>query len=236
MNKGQTAAAVIKALKKTGTPTRAMVSAWFFKTEPGQYGHGDVFIGVTVPVQRTIAKQFRDLPMKQIDRLLKSKVHEHRLTAWLILCDQFERADKLSQKKIVQFFLRRTRYANNWDMVDTAAPAVLGEWLLNHPRGILHRLALSKNIWERRISIIATQTLIRHNEYAETLRIAKILLHDDHDLIHKAVGWMLREVGNRDRAVEQKFLRPYCRRMPRTMLRYAIEKFPPSHRARYLKA
>ncbi|KKR46568.1 MAG: alkylation repair enzyme superfamily protein [Parcubacteria group bacterium GW2011_GWB1_40_14] len=233
-----TANSVIKDLKRKGTAKRAKASAWFFKTGKGDYGYGDVFFGVTVPEQRKIAKRYSVLPLSEISKLLKNKVHECRLTALFILVGQYKRADAKGKARIAKFYIVNRKYVNNWDLVDSSAGYILGDYLLNNPpaggKSILYKFARSKNLWERRIAIITTQGFIRNNAYADTLKIAKILLNDKHDLIHKAVGWMLREVGNRSLATEEKFLKKYAFRMPRTMLRYAIEKFPEKKRKTYL--
>lgn len=229
-----TARAVFAGLQACGTASRARASAWFFKTGPGQYGHGDVFIGVSVPDQRKLAKQFADLPLREIDKLLQSKVHEHRLTGVFVLVDQYRAADAKSKKALAKFYLSHRRRINNWDLVDSSAHHILGHHLLGADRTVLYRLARANNLWDRRIAIIATAAFIKEGDYRDTLNIAAILLHDTHDLIHKAVGWMLREVGNRSLATEEQFLRKYAAAMPRTTLRYAIEKFPESRRKAYL--
>lgn len=225
---------VRRALAAHASRTKAKSSAWFFKTGKGHYGEGDKFLGVTVPEQRVVAKKFRELPLTDIRALLGSPYHEHRLTTILILVLQYQKADNRLKEKIARFYLTNAQRINNWDMVDSSAPHILGDFLLTRPRTVLYRLAKSKNLWERRISIIATQTFIRRGEYQETFAIAKLLLRDTHDLIHKAAGWMLREVGDRDRAGEKRFLRLHAYHMPRTMLRYAIEKFPKAERKMFL--
>jgi len=229
-----TALAVSRHLKKYSSAARARASAWYFKTRPGQYGHGDVFIGVNVPDQRKVARDFADLPLSEIDKLLQSKTHEHRLTGLFILVAQYKAADPKFKKELAKFYLAHKHRINNWDLVDSSASYVLGHHLLGASRAVLYRLARSKNLWDRRIAIIATAAFIREGEYGDTLNIAEILLHDTHDLIHKAVGWMLREVGNRSLAAEERFLRKHAATMPRTMLRYAIEKFPEYKRKVYL--
>lgn len=229
-----TAADVIAALKKQASPAQAKVAQWFFKTGKGEYGEHEQFIGVKVPNQRLVAKSFKDLPLNETVRLLRSEVHEHRLTALFILVSQFQKGDEATKRKIAMTYLKERKQVNNWDLVDSSAPHILGASLRNRPRAVLYRLAKSKNIWERRIAILATQDFIRHGEYKDTLAIAALLVNDSHDLMHKAVGWMLREVGNRDRAAEERFLKRYYKKMPRTMLRYAVEKFSKKARKYYL--
>ena len=208
--------------------------ARFFKCGPGEYGEGDRFIGLTVPAQRRVARQFRDLPLAEVDVLLHSPVHEERLTALFIMVDQFRRHEA-RRGGIVSLYLRRLRRVNNWDLVDSSAPQILGAWLLDKPRGRLDRLARSRNLWERRVAIVATLRFIANGESADAIRIATLLLHDEHDLIHKATGWMLREVGKRaSEEALRAFLARHAARMPRTMLRYAIERLPPRERARWL--
>ncbi|MBI4415196.1 MAG: DNA alkylation repair protein [Candidatus Kerfeldbacteria bacterium] len=225
---------VRRALANYANPTKAKSSAWFFKTGKGHYGEGDKFLGVTVPEQRIVARQFRDLSLPDIQTFLDSPYHEHRLTAVIILVLQYQVADDKQKEKITRFYLANAKRVNNWDMVDSSAPHILGDFLLKRPRTVLYRLSKSKNLWERRISIIATQAFIRHGEFDDTLKIAKALLADPHDLIHKAVGWMLREVGDRDKKMERSFLTRHAYHMPRTMLRYAIEKFPKQERGMFL--
>lgn len=229
-----TVISVQRDLKRLSSPAQAKASAWFFKTGKGEYGYGDKFLGVTVPEQRRITKKYRDLPLVDVLKLLRSKYHEHRLTAVLILGDQFRRADLNGRKQIVRAYLKSTKYVNNWDIVDSSAPQILGAYLLDKPRAVLYRLVKSKNPWERRIAILATQTFIRHGQFDDTLQLATTLLRDQHDLLHKAVGWMLREVGDRYRAIEERFLKKHATSMPRTMLRYAIEKFPSAMKERYM--
>ena len=228
------ASAIIKELHKLADPKRAKVSARFFKTGPGQYGAGDKFLGIAVPALRKIAHKYNDLSFSDIIILLKNPVHEHRFVALEILVAQYECGDETTKKRIVDFYLRSTKYINNWDLVDTSAEYILGDYLFDKPKKILYKLAKSKNLWERRMAIIATHHFIKRNQFTDTRAIAEILLHDTHDLIHKAVGWMLREVGKRSRAAELRFLDAYGHRMPRTMLRYAVEKFSPQLRRHYL--
>jgi len=206
----------------------------FFKTGPGEYGEGDVFIGVTVPDLRRTCRECADASEEAIEGLLHSRVHEERLLALLLMVQAFERADERGRKAIYERYLANTAFINNWDLVDSSAAAIVGGWLAGRSRRPLGALARSKSLWERRIAIVATHHFIRNGDVAETFRIADILLHDDHDLIHKAVGWMLREAGKRDPAALRTFLGSRYATMPRTMLRYAIEKFPEAERRRYL--
>jgi 3-methyladenine DNA glycosylase AlkD len=226
---------LIADLRAASAPARAKTSAWFFKTGPGQYGEGDVFVGITVPVQRRIARMYRDLPLEELPELIASPVHEHRFTALEILVMKYERGDEQIKKAIVSFYLKHRRYINNWDLVDTSAPYILGDWLFARDKKVLHRFARSRNVWERRIAIISTLGFISRGRFDDTLAIAALLLSDTHDLIHKAAGWMLREVGKRSRETEEKFLKKHYKTMPRTMLRYALEHFPASKRTAYLK-
>jgi 3-methyladenine DNA glycosylase AlkD len=221
-----------KELRMEASPNKAKISQRFFKTGPGEYGEGDVFLGITVPDTRKVVKGYSNLKLKEVVRLLHSKIHEERLTALLIMVNKFQ-AEK-NKEKIYNLYLKNTKYINSWDLVDLSAPKIIGAYLLCKPKLILYKLAESKNIWERRISIISTFCFIKNNKFKETLKIAKILLNDEQDLIHKAVGWMLREVGKRDLKTEEEFLKKYYKRMPRTMLRYAIEKFPEKKRKKYL--
>jgi 3-methyladenine DNA glycosylase AlkD len=230
-----TAALVKAALAAAANPAKAAVLQRFFKTGPGEYGEGDVFLGLTVPQQRRIARQFAALPRVEVIRLLRSREHEHRLAALLIWARQFERGTAAERGAICEAYLENKAWVNNWDLVDLSAPSLLGAWLLGRSRRQLHRLARSHLLWERRIAIVATLTFIRHGEFADTFAIADRLLGDAEDLIHKACGWMLREVGKRDRAALESFLRPRCAVMPRTMLRYAIERFPEPLRRLYLE-
>ena len=221
-------------LKKLADSKRAEVLRWFFKTGKGEYGAGDIFLGIKVPAQRKVARENENLSLVALQKLLNSKIHEYRLIALLILISQYKKADSQSKKKIVEFYLKNTENINNWDLVDLSCPNILGDYLLNKSRKILYKLAKSKNLWEKRISIISTFAFIRNKEFADTLQIAGILLYDKHDLIHKAVGWMLRETGKRDREILENFLRKNYKIMPRTMLRYAIEKLNADKKKYYL--
>ncbi len=223
-----------RAMQAVATLARALVSQRFFKTGKGQYGEGDVFIGITVPDCREIARSFSDLSFEDIDKLLASKIHEERLIALLILVRRFQKGDAKEQAKIFKHYLASTKRINNWDLVDLSADKIVGAYLLDKPKDILFKLVKSKNIWERRIAIIATFYFIKNKQFDTTLAIAEELLDDTHDLIHKAVGWMLREVGKRSLVVERVFLDKHAHYMPRTMLRYAIERFDPVMRTKYM--
>jgi len=208
----------------------------FFKTGPGEYGEGDRFLGVTVPSQRRIArKYYKEATLPDLGTLLESGTHEHRLTALFILVMKFEKARNEDEKKAaVDLYLQNLDRVNNWDLVDSSAPKLLGAWLFDRDRSILHELANFDNLWRQRVAVLATFYFIKQGDFTDTLRICERLLGHPHDLIHKAVGWMLREIGNRDRVMEETFLKKHCKKMPRTMLRYAIEKFEPEKRRRYL--
>ncbi len=232
----QSAASVSAELRAIADPERASNSAWFFKTGPGQYGEGDVFIGVTVPKQRQVARKYAHLPLSEIEKLLASAIHEERLTALITLANQYKRGDQEEKQLIFDFYLANTHYINNWDLVDSSASYIVGAHLLDKDRTILYELARSSDLWERRIAIIATAAFIACGQSKDTFAIAEVLLTDTHDLIHKAVGWMLREVGKScGQEVLEGFLRAHYRVMPRTMLRYAIEKFDEPLRQKYLK-
>ena len=216
------------------SPKDAVFLQRFFKTRPGQYGEGDRFLGIRVPVLRKLAREARDLPLGQTVRLLHSPFHEARMLALLILAGQMPRAAEAVRRNIYDCYLGNTAHINNWDLVDVTSPHVVGAYLADRDRCVLDRLARSRSLWERRIAIVATHWFIRHAEFADTIRIASQLLSDEHDLIHKAAGWMLREVGKREASILHGFLRQHCRQMPRTMLRYAIERFPENVRRDYL--
>jgi 3-methyladenine DNA glycosylase AlkD len=227
-------AAIHRELTRHSDPDRAVALRRFFKTAPGEYGAGDRFLGLTVPAVRVVSARYSRLQLHDLEALLQSPWHEERLLALVILVRQYESGTRTGRAAIYRLYLRNTHRINNWDLVDCSAGQIVGAHLCDGSRAVLQRLARSRSIWERRVAIIATGFYIRRGEFGETLRIARTLLADPHDLIHKAVGWMLREVGKRDRAVEEEFLRRYAHRMPRTMLRYAIERFPESVRRRYL--
>jgi 3-methyladenine DNA glycosylase AlkD len=215
-------------------PARAKSSQWFFKTGPGQYGEGDRFLGFTVPVLRTLVSEYAALPLRATASLLKSPWHEERLLALLILVRQYERGDAAARDAIYQCYIDNRSRINNWDLVDCSAPQIVGAHLQQGSRSFLRELARSRSLWDRRIAILATFQYIKANDFADALAIARMLLADREDLIHKAVGWMLREIGKRDRKVLERFLREHVSRMPRTALRYSIERFPDDLRRRYL--
>ncbi len=231
-----TAASVKRALKAVADPDRARHSRRFFRTGPGEYGEGDRFLGVVVPEQRRVARAHQTLAQTEIEKLLHSPIHEHRLTALLILVLQFEHADSGTRTAIYSLCITNLTHIDNWDLVDTAAPRIGGAYLLSRrdKQKILLPMARSRHLWTRRWAVMCTFAFIRAAHYSTTLELASILLDDDADLIHKAAGWMLREIGNRDRDVELAFLDKNAANMPRTMLRYAIEKFPEPLRHAYL--
>jgi len=215
-------------------PNRAKNLSWFFKTGKGQYGEGAIFLGIPVPEQRKVAKKHIDLSLNDLQELLNSKIHEHRFTALLILISKYRKAGESGREEIFHFTLKNTENINNWDLVDLSAPRIVGDYLINRERSILYKLAKSKSLWERRISILSTFAFIDNNDFEDALNISTLLLSDENDLIHKAVGWMLREIGKKDQEVLEKFLNEYRVRMPRIMLRYSIEKFSEDKRKYYL--
>ena len=221
-------------LRKYADADIAEHSRRFFKSGRGEYAEGDRFLGIRVPVLRSLVRQNRDLPFKSATALLSSRYHEERLLALLWLVDRYRRSDQEEQAAIYRFYLDSTRYINNWDLVDSSADRIVGAWLENRAKQPIYDLAGSGDLWRRRIAIISTFWLIRRNRYSVTLRVSRMLLNDTEDLIHKATGWMLREIGKRDIRVETEFLAAHYKKMPRTMLRYAIEKFPARERKRYL--
>ncbi len=226
-----------KDLQKLADSKKGKELSRFFKTGKGEYGEGDIFLGIAVPEQRKIAKKYYELQLNKIQEFLSSKIHEHRLTSLFILISKFEKGNNKLKKEIFDFYLKNTRNINNWDLVDLSAPKILGAYMLNHPKEkkILYKFAKSKNLWEKRIAIISTFAFIKNNEFDDAIKIAEILLNDKHDLIHKAVGWMLREIGKRDQKTEEKFLKKHYKEIPRTMLRYAIEKFQKNKKEFYMK-
>jgi 3-methyladenine DNA glycosylase AlkD len=224
-------------LMQQANPEKALILQRFFKTKPGEYGEGDVFIGISVPIQRKIAKQYyKQIDAKSLLVLLQSPIHEYRLTALFILVLQYTHAQTDDEKEtLIGIYLSNTQYVNNWDLVDSSAYNLLGKHLYTQSRSILYQLAHSTDLWEQRIAIITTYYFIRQRDFEDTLHIARILLHHPHDLIHKAVGWMIREIGNRDYETAYAFLVEHYAQMPRTMLRYAIERFDEPVRLAFLK-
>ena len=216
-------------------PQKAKIYKRFFKTGPGQYGEGDSFLGLMVPDCHKVAQVYHDMLWAEVKALLSSIYHEERLIALLIMIRQFRRGDQKIKTRIYSHYLKSVRHVNNWDLIDLSAPYIVGHYLQDRSRQPLVQLAKSNNLWKKRIGISATFPYIKQREFALTFRIADILLQDEHDLIQKAVGWMLREIGKRDRAILKKFLKTRYRTMPRTMLRYAIERFPAPERRKYLK-
>jgi len=229
------AAEIRRRLRGFADGAAAAIARRFFKTGPGEYGEGDLFLGIKVPVVRRLAREYRDVPLGVVEKLLCSGFHEERQLALFILTRKFAEADETGRGRIYKLYLGHTRHINNWDLVDASAEHIVGAYLAERSRKPLYRLARSPDVWERRIAILSTFHFIKKGEFAETLRIAGMLLEDGHDLIQKAVGWMLREVGKRDQAAEEEFLKKYYAKMPRTMLRYAIERFPERKRLAYLK-
>ena len=227
---------IISFLKNLSNAEIAAHSQKYFKTGKGEYGHGDKFLGIRVPVLRKAVKQFQETPITEIRKLLQSEYHEVRLFTLLLLVHQFSNGDAVKREKIYKLYLKNTKHINNWDLVDSSAPYIVGVWLIDRDRTILYELAHSNLLWERRIAIISTAYFIKNDQFNDTLKLSRVLLNDSEDLIHKAVGWMLREVGNRDIGIEEKYLKKHYKKMPRTMLRYAIEKFSKERRQAYLKS
>jgi 3-methyladenine DNA glycosylase AlkD len=223
-----------KELNSLKNPAKAAILQRFFKTGKGEYGEGDIFLGITVPEQRKVAARYKDLPLKKIKELLESNIHEHRLTGLMILVFKFKKAKEEEKKEIFDFYLNHTGRINNWDLVDLSSPNIVGEWLLFKDKDIIYKLAFSANFWERRIAAVSTLRFIKENSLDDTFAVAELLLKDEHDLIHKAVGWMLREAGKKDQKKLEAFLDKNSQKMPRTMLRYAIEKFTEEKRKHYL--
>lgn len=233
-NPQQTAAQAQRELRQMADPQSAHFAARFFKTGPGEYGEGDVFLGLSVPKTRSLAPKYKDLPLSEISKLIKSKYHEERFFALVLLVQKSKKAESDEMKTLFDFYLKHMPYINNWDLIDTSAEHIVGKYLWDKDRRRLVRMAKSRDLWEKRIAIISTFHFIRRNEHEDTVRIARILLNDSHDLIHKAVGWMLREAGKRDLSVLRQFLNRHAHEMPRTMLRYAIEKLSPAERKKYM--
>ena len=229
-----TAEKIQKYLRQFASKEKARLLQGFFKTGPGQYGEGDKFLGVMVPNIRRTVKEFSGAPLSEVLKILRSSFHEERVLALLLMVHKFEKGDDDARKRVYTLYLKNTKYINNWDLVDLSAPKIVGPYLDGGSRSLLYRFVRSKNLWERRIAILSTFPYIRKGDFADALALSETLLADDHDLIHKAVGWMLREVGKKDVAVLEGFLRKHHRRMPRTTLRYAIERFPEEKRKKYL--
>ena len=222
-------------LKKLSSPKTRTVVENFFKTGPGEYAEGDIFLGVSVPNIRKVAKKFYTLTFQEMESLFLSKTHEHRFIVLVMLCENYRKGNGKDKKEIYNFYLNHTENINNWDLVDISAPKIIGTYLGDKERKILYKLARSKNLWKRRIAIVSTFAFIRNNDFFDTLTISELLLNDSEDLIHKACGWMLRESGKRDEKVLKQFLDKFRDQMPRIMLRYAIEKFSKTERKKYLK-
>lgn len=226
---------LIKDIYKLKNTKKAKLLQKFFKTGKGEYGEGDIFLGINVPKQREIAKKYKYLTLNNIQKLLSNKIHEFRLVGLMILTDQYEKGLKKDKETIVNFYLKNTENINNWDLVDLSSYKILGDYLLDKNKNLLYKLAQSKNLWEKRIAIISTYTFIKNSEFVDFIKIANILIKDKHDLIQKAVGWMLREVGKKDIKVLYKFLDKHYDTMPRTTLRYAIERLDKKKRQFYMK-
>lgn len=223
-------------LKKHADPKRALAAKRYFKTGKGEYGEGDIFLGLSVPDQRKIATKYKSLPLSDVLKLLKSKIHEERFVALVLLVIKYKTGDESTKKRVFEWYLDTSKFINNWDLVDTSAPQIIGDhcWR-THDHKTIKDLTKSSNLWERRIGVLATFTFIRHGDVNLTLEVAKWLLNDRHDLIHKAVGWMLREAEPRSPQAVRDFLKQYSSKMPRTMLRYAIEKFSKHDRGILMK-
>ena len=224
-----------ESLRKTADPKTAEHSQRFFKTGKGEYGEGDKFLGIRVPVLRKHAGKYRHMKLAGIKKLIRSQYHEERLCALFLLVEKYNKGSEEEKRNICNFYMSSTKYINNWDLVDSSAPYIAGAYFENKDKKPLYDFAISGDMWKRRIAILSTFHMIRKNDFTDALKISEILINDKEDLIHKAVGWMLREIGKRDIVSEKGFLKKYYKIMPRTMLRYAIEKFPETDRQRYLK-
>lgn len=224
-----------KDLLKLGNRQKEKILQRFFKTGKGEYGEGDIFLGITVPEQRKIAKKYSSLLLADIQKILADKIHEFRLVALLILVERFGKGSETEKKEIVNFYLKNTKHINNWDLVDMSADKILGVYFLDKDKSVIYKLAVSENLWKKRIAVLTTFQFIKNYRYNDALQIYGMLISDKHDLIQKAVGWMLRELGKRNLDVELKFLDKYYRILPRTTLRYAIEKFEPEKKNYYMK-
>ncbi len=224
-----------KELEQYIDPVKRDYLPKFFKTGKGQYGEGDKFLGVVVPNTRTVAKHYKDVPFEVMAELLQSEWHECRLCALLMLVERFKKSDENEKKRVFDFYLSNTPRINNWDLVDLSAPGIVGEFLKDKSREVLYTLGNSRLLWEQRIAVVSTYTFIRNNDFIDILTLSERLLYHQHDLMHKAIGWMLREMGKRDKDLLVQFLEKYCKVMPRTMLRYAIEKFSDDERKEFMK-
>lgn len=230
------ATSIKEQLQQLGNQEKADHSAYFFKTGKGEYGEGDHFIGCTVPETRNVAKRNRFTPFTELEKLLADEMHECRLCALIILVEQFKRADELTRKEIVDFYLSQTARVNNWDLVDLSSYHIVGEWLKEkEDRTLIYRLATSRLLWDQRIAVVSTVAFIRNNDFDDTLRLSEMFLTHKHDLMHKACGWMLREVGKRDETTLTGFLDIHHTEMPRTMLRYAIERLSAEQKKKYMQ-
>ena len=223
-----------KALRSHIKPGKASLLERFFKTGKSEYAEGDKFIGVMVPDTRKVAKQFKNLSISNIQKLLYSNIHEERLVSLFILTHRYENGDEKTKKEVYDFYLKHRAQVNNWDLVDLTSHKIVGDYLLDKDKSVLYRLTKAKSLWDRRIAIISTFAFIRKKDFEDCLKIAELLVNDSHDLIHKAVGWMLREIGKKDQAIEEKFLKKHYKTMPRTMLRYAIARFDAPKRSHYM--
>ncbi|MEK6864322.1 MAG: DNA alkylation repair protein [Nanoarchaeota archaeon] len=226
---------LLSEMQHLSNPEKAKLLSGFFKTGKGDYGEGDVFLGIMVPFQREVAGKYKGLSLSEIQELLNSKIHEHRLTALFILIHQYKKANEKKKEEIVKLYLSNTKNVNNWDLVDLSAPRILGEYLLDKDRKMLYAMAKSNLLWDRRIAVLATFMFISKNDFKDSLKLAELLLKDKHDLMHKAIGWMLREIGKRNQKAEEDFLKKHYKQMPRTMLRYSIEKFDDKKKKFYMK-
>ncbi len=227
---------IVKELESVAKKTKAEDPQKFFKTGKGEYGEGDIFAGITVPEIRDICKRhYKEMSLDDVEFFIQHKIHEYRLFGLLILTYMWKKAEKEKKTEIYTLYVNNLKYINNWDLVDLSAPNIVGEYLLDRDHSFLYELVNSNDLWKQRVAIVSTAAFIRNMDFDDTLKISELLLHHEHDLIQKAVGWMLREVGKRNQIVEEKFLRKYYKDMPRTMLRYAIERFEEEKRQRYLK-
>ncbi|OGK62624.1 DNA alkylation repair protein [Candidatus Roizmanbacteria bacterium RIFOXYB2_FULL_38_10] len=227
---------IISTLNSYANPQKAKILQRFFKTGREEYGEGDRFLGIVVPLQRKIARQYQDLTLNDVLLLLKNPIHEYRLVALLILILQYNGGDEKTKDKVVRLYLKNTKFINNWDLVDLSAPQIVGEYLKDKDKSVLYKMAKTDDLWKKRIAMLSCFTFIKNHSYKDALTVATILLSDKHDLIHKAVGWMLREIGKRNQRVEEEFLKKYYHVMPRTMLRYAIERFEDKKRQLYMSS